>query len=247
MIEVPSGTVTSKPSIGQRHLLLGLARRACRSRFRETETPWCLYSYSAASSDQAPAVKSSGKWVMRAHHRVGREAAQRAERAELHRVAEVGDQREVLLAARCRRRSCRCVSTPRVEPMRQGVHLPQLSMAQNSMAKRACFSMSAVSSNTVMPAWPIRPSLRGEGLVVERRVEQRAREIGAERAADLHRLDRPAGRRAAADLVDDLAERQAEGHLEQAAMLDVAGDLDRDRAARAAHAEIACRRPRPCP
>ncbi len=25
------------------------------------------------------------------------------------------------------------VSTPRVEPMRQGVHLPQLSMAQNSM------------------------------------------------------------------------------------------------------------------
>ena len=33
---------------------------------------------------------------------------------------------------------------------------------------------------------------RGEGLVVERRVEQRAREIGAERPADLHRADRPA-------------------------------------------------------
>jgi hypothetical protein len=45
------------------------------------------------------------------------------------------------------------------------------------------------------------------------------------------------GRRAAADVVDDLAERQAEGGLEQAAMLDIAGDLDRDRAARAAHAE----------
>ncbi|CLP81510.1 Uncharacterised protein [Mycobacterium tuberculosis] len=51
------------------------------------------------------------------------------------------------------------VSTPRVEPMRQGVHLPQLSMAQNSIANRACFSMSAESSKTVMPAWPIRPSL----------------------------------------------------------------------------------------
>jgi hypothetical protein len=65
--------------------------------------------------------------------------------------------------------------------------------------------MSAVSSKTTMPAWPISPSFAGEGLVVERRVEQLAREIGAERPADLHRLDRTPGRGAAADLVDDLA------------------------------------------
>jgi hypothetical protein len=32
-----------------------------------------------------------------------------------------------------------------------------------------------------------------KGLIVERRIEQRAREIGAERAADLHRAHRPAG------------------------------------------------------
>jgi hypothetical protein len=50
------------------------------------------------------------------------------------------------------------VSTPRVEPMRQGVHLPQDSMAQNSMAKRACSSMSTLSSKTTMPPWPIKPS-----------------------------------------------------------------------------------------
>src|SRR6478609_2589623 len=40
---------------------------------------------------------------------------------------------------------------------------------------------------------------RGEGLVVERRVEQRAREISAERTADLHRPHRAAATRSAAD------------------------------------------------
>ena len=130
-------------------------------------------------------------------------------------------------------------STPRTEPMRHGVHLPQDSIAQNSIAKRACCAMSTVSSNTTTPPWPISPSLRGEGFVVERRVEQRAREIGAERAADLHRAHRPAGRRAAADIVDQLAQRQAERRLEQAAILDIAGQLDRHGAARAADAEIA--------
>src|SRR5690606_32706735 len=39
-------------------------------------------------------------------------------------------------------------STPRTAPMRHGVHLPQDSMAQNSMANRACSPMSTVSSNT---------------------------------------------------------------------------------------------------
>ena len=38
-----------------------------------------------------------------------------------------------------------------VVPTRQGVHLPHDSMAQNSMAKRACCAMSTVSSNTTMP------------------------------------------------------------------------------------------------
>ena len=51
------------------------------------------------------------------------------------------------------------VSTPRVEPIRQGVHLPQLSWAQNSMAKRAMWAMSTVSSNTTMPPWPMSASL----------------------------------------------------------------------------------------
>ena len=45
-------------------------------------------------------------------------------------------------------------STPRTEPMRQGVHLPHDSSAQNSMAKRAMRDMSTVSSKTTTPPWP---------------------------------------------------------------------------------------------
>src|SRR5680860_1124028 len=79
----------------------------------------------------------------------------------------------------------------------------------------------------------------GKRFIVERRVELLAREIGAERAAHLDRAHRPARIGAAADLVHELAERDAEGGLVQPAMLDVAGKLNGHGAARLAHAEIA--------
>ena len=82
------------------------------------------------------------------------------------------------------------VSTPRVEPMRHGVHLPQDSMAQNSIAKRACLAHVDGVVEHDDAAMADQAVARRKGLVVERRVEQRAREIGAERAADLHRADR---------------------------------------------------------
>ena len=44
--------------------------------------------------------------------------------------------------------------------------------------------------------------------------------------------------RAAAEILDQFAQGDAEGLLDQAALLDVAGELERQRAARAAHAEI---------
>jgi hypothetical protein len=46
------------------------------------------------------------------------------------------------------------------------------------------------------------PVARGESFIVERRIEQGAREVGAERAADLYGADGTAGKRAAADVVD---------------------------------------------
>ena len=172
-----------------------------------------------------------------AHHRIGREAAQRAERAELHRVAEVGHQREVLL-----RLDAAGDLVDRLDAARRADAAGRALAAAFDGAEfhgeaRLLQHVGGVVEHHDA-GMADQPVLGGEGFVVERRVEQRAREIGAERPADLHRLDRPAGRGAAADLVDDLAKRQAERRLEQAAMLDVAGDLDRDGAARAAHAEI---------
>src|SRR5690606_5156981 len=79
----------------------------------------------------------------------------------------------------------------------------------------------------------------GIGFVVELDVELVGVDVGAERAADLHRLDRPAGLGAAADVVDQLAQRDAERDFEQAAVLDVARELDRHRAFRALDAERA--------
>src|SRR6185437_12526963 len=57
------------------------------------------------------------------------------------------------------------------------------------------------------------PVAAGEGLVIERGVEQRARKIRAERTADLDRPHRAAARGAAADVVDELTERDAERGL----------------------------------
>ena len=78
----------------------------------------------------------------------------------------------------------------------------------------------------------------GKGFIVEGRIEQRAREVSPERTADLHRPHRTSGEGAAGDIVDEFAERDAEGGFEQAAKFDVAGKLDRHSAAGSAHAEI---------
>ncbi len=80
---------------------------------------------------------------------------------------------------------------------------------------------------------------RSEGFVIERRVELRLRQVGAERAADLHRTQRAPRGRTAAEVVEQLTERDAECLFDQSAVLEVAGQLDRQRAARATHAEVA--------
>ena len=77
-----------------------------------------------------------------------------------------------------------------------------------------------------------------------RRVELRFGHVRAERPADLDRADRAAGAGAAAVVVQQLAQRHAERLLDQSAVLEVAGELDRQRAARPAHAVVAIERRR---
>ena len=81
--------------------------------------------------------------------------------------------------------------------------------------------------------------MAAKDFIIQRHIEQAGGPIGAERTADLHRAHRPARICAAAKILDQFAQGQAEGALDQPAMLDVAGKLKRHRAARTAHAEIA--------
>jgi hypothetical protein len=75
--------------------------------------------------------------------------------------------------------------------------------------------------------------------VVDGRIELRRRNIGAERTADLHRADGTPGGRAAAVLIQQFSQADAESALDETAALDVASELYRYRPARAADAEIA--------
>ena len=79
----------------------------------------------------------------------------------------------------------------------------------------------------------------GVGLVVERNIPLRLRQIGAQRPAHLHRLDGPARGRATAVVIEELPQRQAKSRLHQPAVQDVARQLKRQRAMRAAHAKVA--------
>ncbi len=107
------------------------------------------------------------------------------------------------------RRILSMVSTPRVEPIRHGVHLPQDSTAQNSIAKAGLLGHIDTVVEHDNPAMADQAVAGGEGLVVERRVEQFAREIGAERTADLHRAHRASSKGAAANIFDEFAQRDA--------------------------------------
>ena len=67
---------------------------------------------------------------------------------------------------------------------------------------------------------------RGQALVVDRRVQQVRRDAAAGGAADLHRLELLAVLDAAADVEDQVAEAGAHGHLDQAAVDDLAGEAN---------------------
>src|SRR5208282_1079316 len=145
--------------LGERRAVVDLADEGMGDRFLDerlfNERHWRV-SYSAACR-RGGAPKSSGKWISALITGYGVKPPS-AHSDPNFKVLQRSSSSAVL-AARFSLRMIRSItSMPRVEPTRHGVHLPQDSMAQNSMAKRACFAISTVSSNTTMPPWPIRPS-----------------------------------------------------------------------------------------
>src|SRR5579883_904396 len=233
MIDVPSGTVTRWPSMVSVTSFSDFEAGVPKSVSSTSDI--CVSSL--FRSLQMLRLEILGEVVECAHHGVGRETAQSTERAKLHGVAEVLDQREVIVDAFAAQDLVDGLRPAgRSDPARRAF-AAGFDGAELEGKTRLLRHVDAVVEHHDA-AMADQPVACGKGLIVERRVEQRAREIGAERTADLRRAHRAAGKRAAADIVDELAERNAEGSLEQAAMADVAGELDRHGAARAPYAEI---------
>ena len=91
----------------------------------------------------------------RAQHGIGRGLAQTAEAGGLDGIAEFDQQIEIVHGGAVpsqMRVSSVCIWAV---PARQGMHLPQDSVMQNSMKKRATLTMQEVSSMTIMPPDPM--------------------------------------------------------------------------------------------
>src|SRR5262249_34407778 len=95
MIEVPSGTVTLLPSMVNVTMASDLERGVPKS-ISWIRDMTILFRGLHAGRCRAKVLP---EMLQRTHDGVGREAAERAERAELHGVAEVLDQREVFVHA----------------------------------------------------------------------------------------------------------------------------------------------------
>src|SRR6476661_3789458 len=235
MMEVPSGTITATPSMVSVTVFLDLERGVPKSISWISDIARSSFSSCKALWRSAEIFGEMGE---RAHNRVWREAAQRTQRTKLHGVAQIFEHRDVLGAI--------LIGHDLVDQLDATRRPDAAGRALAAGFDRAKFHGEAGLAAHVHrvvehhdAAMADQPVGRGEGFIVEGRVEQAPREIGAKRAADLHRAHRAPGPRAAADLVDELAKAHAEGRLEQAAVLDVAGELDRHGAAGASHAEIA--------
>src|SRR5689334_15193102 len=233
MIEVPPGTVTMLPSMLSVTMVSDLETGVPKSVSWIRDMSILLFRSLQARRRRAEIFL---EMLQCTHDRVGRETAERAQRAELHGVAEVLDHGEIFRDAFAAPDPVDGLDATRgADPARRAL-AAGFDRAEFHRKARLFRHIDRVVEHD-HAAMTDQAVAGGEGLVVERRVEQRAREIGAERAADLHRAHRTARERAAADLVDELTEREAERGFEQAAISDVAGELDRHGAARASHAE----------
>src|SRR6202030_765052 len=157
----------------------------------------------------------------RARYGVGREAAERAERAEFHGIAEVFDDGDIFRHAFAGANLVDGLHPAgRADPAGRALAAGFDGAKLHRKARLLCHVDGVIEHHDA--AMADQAIARGESLIVEWRIEQRAGEISPERAADLHSAYRAAGERAAADLVDEFAKRNAEGDLEQAAIFDVA-------------------------
>jgi hypothetical protein len=166
----------------------------------------------------------------RAYHRIGREASKRAQRTEFHGVTEIFEQ-------------CRVVGT--VVVANNAVNHFDAARGANPAGRALAAGLNGAEFHRETrllghidrvvehddPAMADQADGFGEGLIVEGKMKQRPRKVGAEGTADLHRAHRTAAAAATTDAVDELTKGDAERRLVEARILDVPRELDRHGAA----------------
>ena len=101
-------------------------------------------------------------------------------------------------------------------PTRQGTHLPHDSSCDEFEEEAGHVDHAAVLVHDDQAAGAHDRAQFGERLVVQRHVEVLLGDAAAGGAADLRRLELLAAGNAAADVVDQVAQRHADGHFDQA-------------------------------
>ena len=101
-------------------------------------------------------------------------------------------------------------------PSRQGMHLPQDSEVMKASEVARHVHHAGVLVHDDQAAGSHDRAHRLQRLVVDLDVQVLGRDAPARRPADLHGLERLAAGDAAADVEDDLAQRDAHGHLDEA-------------------------------
>src|SRR5208282_39829 len=225
--EVPGGTLTLRPSmvrvtvgaparIGvptssscRRAIAKLLFRRGARGRFGEI----------------------FAEMIERAENGQGRQPAERAERAVRHHLTKIAQKFDVLLAVPTGDDLVdRFDAADRADAAGGAFAAAFLRAKMKGEARLARHVDRVVEDDDPAVA---EHALGGQHrFVVERRVEQALGEIRAERPADLDCADRAAGSRPAAITLDELADRRAEGELDEPAVADVSRELERLRAER---------------
>src|SRR5271166_4678198 len=128
--------------------------------------------------------------LQRAHHGIWDEPAQRAQRTELHRVAEVPQQIEICLHSLAADDAIDHLHAPdRADAARRALPARLFGAELHGEARLLREVHRVVEHHNA--AMADEAVAGGERLIVERRVEQCRREIGTERPAHLHCAGRP--------------------------------------------------------
>src|SRR5271166_3456991 len=227
MTEAPAGTLTLRPSMGS--VTLGSPSRIGVPRSSSCKSAMAELLFRRGARGRPGEVFA--EMVEGAEDGQRRQPAERAKRTVRHHLAKIAQKFDVLLAVQAGDDLVDGFGPARRADAAGGTLAAAFLGAEMKGETRLAGHVDAIVEDHDSAV--AEDALGGQHrFVVERGVEQRLWKIGAERSADLDRADRAARARPTAEAFDQLADRRAECKLDEAAVADVARELERLRTER---------------